>query len=105
MIDMGVRQDDCVDFADRKWQRPVLFRRITSLALEHAAVEQDGMSVYVQDVAGAGYFSRSSRKCYLQPILSLCHSAALKKDDQAMFVLRHERRFPSTPAPLVQKVG
>ena len=102
---MGVRQDDCVDLAYRKWQRLVLFRRITSLALEHAAVEQDGMSIYVQDVAGAGYFSRSSHKRYLQSPLSLGHSATLEKDGQAMLVLRHERRLPPSSASFVQKVG
>jgi hypothetical protein len=63
------------------------------------------MSVHVQNVAGAGYFSRSPYECYFQPPLPLGHSAALKKDCQAMFVLRHERRLPSTSASLIQKVG
>jgi hypothetical protein len=59
----------------------------------------------VKDVAGAGYFSRSSHKGYLQPLLSLGHSTALKKDGQAMLVLRHERGLPPAPASLIQKVG
>jgi hypothetical protein len=63
------------------------------------------MSIHVQDMAGAGYFSRSSYKGYLQPLLSLGDSTALEKDCQAMFVLRHERRLPPSPASLVQKVG
>jgi len=63
------------------------------------------MSVHVQDVAGAGYFPRSSHKRYLQPLLSLGHSAALEKNGQAMLILGHERGFPPSPAALIQKVG
>jgi len=39
------------------------------------------------------------------PGLSFSDSVALKKNDQTMFILRHERRLPSTPASLVQKVS
>jgi hypothetical protein len=63
------------------------------------------MPVHVQNVAGAGYFSGSSHKGYLQPALPLGHSTALKKDGQAMLVLRHERGLPPAPASLIQKVG
>ncbi|MGH9419103.1 MAG: hypothetical protein ACRD3J_03950, partial [Thermoanaerobaculia bacterium] len=100
-----MREDDRIDLADWDWQRLVLFVRFFSPTLKHAAIEQHGTSIHVQNVAGAGYFPRSSYKGYLQPLLSLGHSAALKKDCQTMFVLRHERRLPPSPASLVQKVG
>lgn len=63
------------------------------------------MSVDVKNVTRACDFSGRAYKGYLQATLSLSDSVPLKKYDQAMLVLRHERRFPATPASLVQQVG
>jgi len=37
--------------------------------------------------------------------LTFCYGITLKEDSEALLILRHQRRLPSTPAPLVQKVG
>jgi len=63
------------------------------------------MSVYAKDVTRSGYFTGCANEGYLQLVLSFSNSVSLKKYDQAMLILRHERRFPPAPAPLVQKVS
>ena len=37
--------------------------------------------------------------------LAFCYCIALKQDGEALFILRHECRLPSTSAPLIEKIG
>jgi len=63
------------------------------------------VAVDVQEMTGTGHFPRCAYKCYLQSYLSFGYSIALKKYDEPVLVLRHERWFPSPPAALVEKIG
>ena len=63
------------------------------------------MSVDVQKVARTRYFTGRAYERDFQFDLSLGYSASLKEDRESLFVLRHERRFPATPASLVEKIG
>ena len=63
---MCVGENDCVEILDRQRKLSVLVRRILSLSLKHSTVERDRVSVYVQQVTGAGDFPCSADKRYLQ---------------------------------------
>jgi hypothetical protein len=62
------------------------------------------MAVNVEEMTGAGYFTRRADERYLQA-LAFCQCVALKKDRQSVAILRHQRRLPPPPASLVQKIG
>jgi hypothetical protein len=49
--------------------------------------------------------SRAAPTNVISKQLSFCYRIALKQDRQPLLILRHQRRFPSSSAALVQKVG
>ena len=85
MIDMRVRKDYRIDLFYWNGKRFVLLGRLTSLSLEHPAIQSHGMTIYMQEVAGACDFARRSYECYLQSgsILRSSRYAQIKSSDGA----------------------
>jgi hypothetical protein len=61
-----MREDYCVQILDRDWKSAVLLGGFLAFSLKHPTVERDGVSVDVQEMAGAGDLTRSSDEGYLQ---------------------------------------
>jgi hypothetical protein len=57
VIDVSVREHDGIDFRNGNWQGFVLDRRVAAFPLKHSTVEQDSMTIDVQNMAGARYFT------------------------------------------------
>jgi hypothetical protein len=66
MVDMRVREDYCIQILDRDWKSTVLLSGFLTLSLKHPAIERNGVSVDVQEMAGTGDLTSSTDKGYLQ---------------------------------------
>jgi hypothetical protein len=49
--------------------------------------------------------SRAAPTKVISKQLAFRYGITLKQDDEALFILRHQRRLPSTSAPLVEQIG
>ena len=105
MVDVRMRQYYGIEIRNRYRKLPVLFIRLFSPALKHAAVQRNCMSVDMKQMAGPGDLAGSACKCDFQLFLAFGDCTSGKKDREPLFVLRHERRLPSATASLVQEVG
>src|SRR4051794_10164443 len=104
MVDVSVRQNHCVELVDWDGKRFVFFCRLGAPALEHSAVERDGMTVHMQQVARARHFAGRAYKRNFQ-VLPLGYSASLKENRKSLLVLRHERWLPPTTTSLIEKIS
>jgi len=72
--------------------------------LKHSAIEKHGLAVYTQNVTRPRDLAGCSVELDFQG-LCLGYCAALKQNRQPLVILRHQRRFPATPAPLIKEVS
>ena len=49
--------------------------------------------------------SRAAPTKVISRSLTFCYGITLKQDYESLFILRHQRRLPSAPASLVQKIS
>ena len=49
--------------------------------------------------------SRAAPTKVISKQLTFCYGITLKQDGETLFILRHQRRLPSSSAPLVEKIG
>jgi hypothetical protein len=103
VIDVCVREHDSIEILDWNGKGSVFLGSLTAFSLKHPAVERNRVPVDVQQMTRPGDFAGRADKRNLQ-VLPLGGCAARKKYRQPRIVLRHKRRFPPTPAPLVEKV-
>src|SRR6266550_7867218 len=87
MIYMGMRQHNCVYLIDRNWKSSVLPIGITSLPLEHPTVEQDGFSIYAQDMARARYFTSCTIELDVQKTSALGYCGTLEQNHYPLLIL------------------
>ena len=76
MIDVRVREDNRIQILNRYWEAAVLLGGFVALALEHAAVERDRVTIDVQKMARPGYLSGRTNERYLQTISLLLQRRA-----------------------------
>ena len=48
--------------------------------------------------------SRAAPTKVISKQLTFCYGITLKQDYESLFILRHQRRLPSSSAPLVQQI-
>ena len=73
---MGVGKNYRIKVLYRKRELAVLVGRFLTASLKHSAVERNSISIYVQKMARARDFSRSTNECDLQSAsLPLLHRA------------------------------
>ena len=49
--------------------------------------------------------SRAAPTKVISRLLTFCYGITLKQDYESLFILRHQRRLPSSSASLVQEIG
>ena len=62
MIEMGMAQNDGVDFRRIEWKGIAVAFLVTPAALDQAAVEQDFVPAHVENMTGAGDFGRRAKE-------------------------------------------
>jgi hypothetical protein len=86
VVDVCVRENNRIELFYRKRKPAILLGCFLSLALKHSAVQGDGASIYVKQVARARDLSCRTDECNFQ-MSAFCYCVALKQNYQSLAIL------------------